>query len=179
VKRWMLFLVLSVLPFYLYPYFPLYAKEVKGADQYVIAGMNMASTLIIILLSLPTGSLADRFGRKKMIFSMMPLYCASLLLLIYAPTPQYLLLAGLLNGFNTLIAAIQGAITVEIIPRELLGSWFGLLGLIRGLVGVLAPLIGGYLWEAVSPSAVFHLILLTQLGKALILLSMPSTVTRG
>ncbi len=179
VKRWILLLVLSVLPFYLYPYFPLYAKEVKNADQYVIAGMNTASTLIIVLLSLPTGNLADRFGRKRVIFSMMPLYCASLLLLIYAPTPKYLLLAGLLNGFNTLIAAIQGAITVEIIPRKLLGSWFGILGLIRGLVGVLTPLIGGYLWKVISPSAVFHLILLTQLVKVLILLSIPSTVTRG
>jgi len=110
---------------------------------------------------------------------MMPLYCASLLLLIYAPSPEYLILSGLLNGFNTLIAVTQGAITVELIPKELLGSWFGVLGLLRGLVGVLAPLIGGYLWEALSPSAVFYLILAAQLGKAAILLSMPPEVTRG
>ncbi len=179
VKRWIVFLILSILPFYLYPYFPLYAKDVKGADQYILALMNTASTLIVVLLSLPTGGLADRFGRRRMILSMMPLYCASLLLLIYAPSPEYLILAGLLNGFNTLIAVTQGAITVELIPRELLGSWFGVLGLLRGLVGVLAPLIGGYLWEALSPSAVFYLILAAQLGKAAILLSMPPEVTRG
>jgi len=175
----MLLLVLSVIPFHLYPYFPLYAKEVKGADQFILAGMNAASTLIVVLLALPSCGLADRFGRKRLIFMMTPLYCAGLLLLVYAPSPQHLLLSGLLIGFNTLIAVTQGAITVEIIPKELLGSWFGVLGLIRGLVGVVAPLIGGYLWEAVAPSALFHIILAAQVGKVLILLSMPSSVTRG
>lgn len=131
------------------------------------------------LSALPSGGLADRFGRKRLIFMMTPLYCAGLLLLVYAPSSQHLLLSGLLIGFNTLIAVTQGAITVEIISRELLGSWFGVLSLVRGLVGVVAPLMRGYLWEAVAPSAVFHIILAAQVGKVLILLSMPSSMTRG
>jgi hypothetical protein len=43
----------------------------------------------------------------------------------------------------------------EIVPQEQMGRWFGLIGLVRGLVSVPAPLLGGLIWEHIAPQYVF------------------------
>jgi MFS family permease len=43
----------------------------------------------------------------------------------------------------------------EIVPKEQMGRWFGLIGLTRGLVSVPAPLLAGLIWEHAGPRYVF------------------------
>ena len=179
VKHWILYLMLSTFPMYIGNTFtPLYVAEVQGANEVILGWMFTASWLAVIVLALPIGRFADRFGRKKMILLMTPLYCASLFLTVYAWDENILILSGFLSGFFTLMAVTQGAITTELVPRELLGSWFGVLGLFRGVIGIISPIVGGVIWEIASPEYIFYFLIATQLVKLVILGTIPLKVQR-
>jgi len=177
VKRWLLYISLSTIPMAVSPvYLPLFAAELKHADQLVLGGMAAASMVAPLSLSIAIGRLADTIGRKKVIYLTTPLYCASLLLLIYASDSTILLASGVFQGFFMLSAVTQGAMTAELVPTPLLGRWHGLLGVVRGVVTVLAPVIGGSLWGSINPESVFFFLIATQLLKFLILMTVPETL---
>lgn len=174
VKRWIIFLMLSSFPMYIGNIFtPLYAAEVKGANESILGWMFTASYLVIIPLAFPMGRLADTFGRKKLILLMTPLYCISLLLLLNAWDDTTLIISGFFNGFYMLMSVTQGAITAQLVPRELLGNWYGIIGLFRGLVSIASPTLGGIIWETIGSEYIFYFLIATQLGKLLILVTIP------
>ena len=179
VTRWLVYTMISTVPMYLAFYIPYYAKEIKGADPYVIGLMDSAYWASSVFLALPVGILADRYGRKKMVALLTPFYCLALVLLVVAPSDLVLILAGLLNGFFMLGAITQAAIGLELVPREMLGSWNGLNSLSRGVVNIVAPIIGGLLWASLGPEYVFYFLIATQVVKLGILWTIPSSVTRG
>ena len=179
VTRWLIYTMISTVPMYLAFYIPYYAKEIKGADPYVIGLMDSAYWASSVFLALPVGVLADRYGRKKMVALLTPFYCLALVLLVVSPSNLVLILAGLLNGFFMLGAITQAAIGLELVPREMLGSWNGLNSLCRGLVNIAAPIIGGLLWASLGPEYVFYFLIATQVVKLGILWTIPSSVTRG
>jgi len=177
--RWIAYLTLSSFPMYMIIFVPLFAAEVKGADQFTLGWMDMAFWLVILLLALPLGRLADVFGRKKTILLLVPLYCLSQLLLIHAWSGAALIAAGMMGAFFMLADVTEWAITAEMVPREQLGSWYGVLGLFRGITGMALPVLGGAIWQAFGPECVFYLLIVSQLAKLLILASVPSSITRG
>ena len=179
VKRWLLYRMVSSFPRYMAMFIPLYARELKDANQYVLGTMDSAYWLIIVLLAIPVGISADRFGRKKLLMLMTPVYCLSMLLMVYAPNSLILILASLLSGFTMIISVTQGAINAEIVPRELHGSWFGLNGFARGIMNIVSPILGGLLWETQGPQYVLYFLAVTQILGLAILATMPSSVTRN
>ena len=95
-----------------------------------------------------------------MLFAIAPLTYAANLCLVFAPTlgvrgSLFLLLYGVLFGFNSISMALAASMTAEIMPKEQMGHWIGIVGLVRGLMGVPAPLIGGLVWEHIGPQYVF------------------------
>jgi MFS family permease len=178
VKRWILYRALSSTSWFLsLTYLPLFVAEVKGADQFVLGGMATASMILPLLLSIPMGRLADTTGRKKVIYIVTPLYSLSILLLIYASNPTILLISGFLQGFFMLGLVTQGAISQELVPTSLLGTWWGILSLLSGTMSVLAPILGGFIWSFLGPVYVFLFILFVEASKITLLwLSMPETL---
>lgn len=173
VKRWILYQMTSMLTMYMAFYVPLYAREVKNADQYTLGAMDTAFYVVVVLCSVPGGILADRIGKKRLIMLVTPLYCAAMLLLVSADSSPLLILAGLMSGFNFVAGVTQGAISVELVPRDLLGSWFGLNGLFRGLVSMASPVLGGVIWNSLGPQYVFYFLAATQILKLGILATVP------
>jgi len=142
------------------PFMPVYAHQFKGADEFVLGGISMAITVVPMLASMPLGRLADRYGRKKLLFAIAPLTYAANLCLVFAPpsgvgASLFLLLHGMLFGFNSISMALASAMTAEIMPKEQMGRWIGIISLFRGLLGIPAPLIGGLIWEHIGPQHVF------------------------
>ena len=173
VRRWLIYYMLMSIPWYMGFYIPLYAKQVKGASTLVLGFMDSGYWLAVVLLALPVGLAADRLGRKKVILVLTPVYCLGLFMLGTAHSDIALLAAGALNGFTMLAAVTESSITVELVPRELLGSWFGVLGFFMGLTSFAAPIIGGYLW-GIDPSLILLFLSATQIVKLVILAMMPS-----
>jgi sugar phosphate permease len=70
------------------------------------------------------------------------------------------------------------AISVDLVPGKYLGSWYGIQGFCRGLVGIASPIICGYLWSIISPSSVFIFLAGTQLIALFVLLMVPTKITK-
>jgi MFS family permease len=173
VRRWILYQMASMLTMYMAFYVPLYARTVKGADQYTLGAMDTAYYAVIVLFAIPSGILADRIGKKKLIMMITPLYSAAMLILVAADSGPLLILAGLMSGFSFVAGVTQGAISVELVPRDVLGSWFGLNGLFRGLVSMASPILGGVLWSSLGPEYVFYFLAVTQVLKLGVLATVP------
>ncbi len=156
LKRWIAVASLSRVPMSMIVLFlPVFAHEVKGADEYILAGMTMAGTVTYLLFGIPMGRLADRIGRKKVIYIATPLWYASTLLLVLSPNAATLILAGAFWSFYSITSIVTSSMTMELVPVGQMGRWSGLLGLFGGLVSVPAPLIGGLIWRGLGPAYVF------------------------
>jgi MFS family permease len=180
VKKWIVYTCLSTFPMFVNPlYIPLYAAEVKGADQFILGSMAAASMIIPLILSIPVGHWADRVGRKKIMYVTTMFHCSSLVLLILSPNSTTLISSSILQGFFTLAQVTQAAMSAELMPTHLLGRWYGLLGFFRGLVSVAAPVVAGLIWDSVGSAYVFVFLIVTELGKMIVLTKIPETLKAG
>jgi len=181
MERWVVFDCTSKLPYYVGTtvYVPLFAVKVKSADQFTLGAMATGLAVTPPLFSLPMGKLADIMGREKVIYVTTSIYCLSLLLLVYAPNPTILIISAILQGFSEVVSVIRGAMTAELVPSYLLGSMYGILGLFRGIVSIITPLIGGVIWDIIGPEYVFFFVIATQLLNILLLSTIPETLKRA
>ena len=117
----------------------------------------MASATVVaqLVFGIPVGRLADKIGRKRIIYWLTPLWYASNLFLAFSPSPITLVLSAVLLAFYTISSGATSAMTLELVPLEQQGKWGGLLGLFTGLVTIPAPIIGGLIWRDLGPMYVF------------------------
>lgn len=156
LRRWLLVASLTWFPMAMTsPFLPLFAHQVKGADQYLLGIMTTAAVVTRLVFGIPLGRLADRIGRKKVIYLLTPLWYASNLLLVFSFSSATLILAGALQTFYLVSAGITAAMTLELVPVEQMGKWSGVIGFVRGLVTIPASLLGGLVWKELGPAYVF------------------------
>jgi sugar phosphate permease len=70
------------------------------------------------------------------------------------------------------------AISVELVPLKRLGSWVGIQGFCGEVVGIVLPIICGYLWAFVFPGSVFYFLVATQIVAFVMLVLVPTEITR-
>jgi MFS family permease len=95
-----------------------------------------------------------------LLFSIAPLTYAANLCLVIAPATRghaspLIVLYGVLFGFNSISMGLASSMTAEIMPKEQMGRWIGVISLVRGLFAIPAPLMGGLIWEHIGPQYVF------------------------
>ncbi|NOR84131.1 MAG: MFS transporter [Ardenticatenales bacterium] len=139
----------------------------------------MASATVVaqLVFGIPVGRLADKIGRKRIIYWLTPLWYASNLLLAFSPSPIALVLSAALLAFYSISSGATSAMTLELVPLEQQGKWGGLLGLFTGLATIPAPIIGGLIWRELGPRYVFLIPLAVDLLLRIPLLtSIPETL---
>jgi len=178
LKRWLAVGCLSELPLAMtLPFLHLFAKEIKGAEQYTLSMMTVAMVVAHILFGIPFGRLADRLGRKRIIYMLTPLWYLCGALLVLARGPTMLVLAGALWGFYPIMTVVTSSMSLELVPVQHMGRWAGLRGVFAGLVTVPGPLIGGLIWRHVGPAYVFIIPIALDLALRLPLLAtIPETL---
>ena len=117
--------------------------------------MATATVVARLVFGIPLGRLADRIGRKRVIYLLTPLWYVSNLLLAFSTGPIMLVLYAAFQAFYSILSGVTGAMTMELVPVEQQGRWSGLLGLFAGLVTVPAPIVGGLIWRELGPLYVF------------------------
>ncbi|MFH2119502.1 MAG: MFS transporter [Pseudomonadota bacterium] len=144
LKRWLGVASIAQLPLgMVFPFTQVFAYQIKGANEFVLGAMVAGSALASIALAIPLGRLADRIGRKKILFITIPLFWLSNLMLILAPSPVFLVIAGILQGFYFIGASIAAAIERELVPPEQMGRWIGINRFFKMLLGAFLALTAG------------------------------------
>ena len=150
------------------PFRGIYMVDVKGADEFILGWRGTVSTALTVLLSIPAGRLADSFGRKKIAYVSRVFGWVAILITIFTPLthPEYLIIASLMEGFQMALFIGWTAFDQELIPLKARGRWSGITMLAHGIIGVIAPIMGGIIWN-LNPNFIWWINLI---GDAFIIL---------
>ena len=178
LKRWLAIAAIGQLPVgMVFAFSSVYAHEVKGADAMVLGAMATAAAVGSIALAVPLGRVADRVGRKRVLYATIPLFSLSCIVLVWAPVPAALLLAGALQSFYYIGGPIAAAMERELVPAAHMGRWIGIARVVKMLVSATLVLVAGAIWDRLGPEYVFLAFVAIDLGIRLPLLaSMPETL---
>jgi MFS family permease len=178
LKRWIVIGSICQLPLgMVLPFAQVFAHEFKGANQYMLGAMATGAALASIICAIPLGRLADRVGRKRVLYITLPLFWASNLLLLWAPSPTFLIAAGVLQGFFFIGAPIAAALERELVPAEQMGRWLGMMRFFRMLLNATLALVSGVVWDKLGPHYVFlSFIAIDMLVNVPLLIGMPETL---
>ncbi|MBS7619589.1 MFS transporter [Candidatus Bathyarchaeota archaeon] len=146
------------------PFWMLYAAVVHKASAMTMAYMVTVRTVTNIVLSPIAGKYVDRFGRKKMIISGRGvMYLATIVFIIFGGEP-YLLLAWVLMGVNDATGIAWSAKEVELVDEEDRSKITALSHASFNSLAVPASILGGFLWDSVSPIAPFLIMMIIDGG---------------
>ena len=115
-----------------------------------------AFNLVAALASYPAGWLSDRFGRRRILTSSFVIF--SLTYLGFGLTRRVVVIAccfvlyGLYQGISR---SVGKALATDRVPQTLHASAIGWYTATAGLVGLVASLVAGQLWDRVGHASVF------------------------
>ncbi len=159
------------------PFTQVFAREVKGADQFILGAMVTGFALTPFLLGILLGRIADRIGRKRVLYLLAPLFWVSNLMLIWAPGPIFLVMAGVLQGFINVNLVVTGAMNFELVPPEQMGRWIGISRFFRMLSAAAAAYLAGAIWDNIGPHYLFLMVAALDIFVRIpLLIGMPETL---
>jgi len=150
-----------------------------GVSTVMIPMVYLLFNLIYSLSSIPAGMAADKFGKKRVMLLGFVLFA----FLYYgfgvaSGTKAIWVLFGLYGLFMGLTEGIQKAFLATIIPQDFKATAFGVYHTVVGLAMFPASLIGGWLWDHVSPSATFYFGAITASSSAILFIVFITMVRR-
>jgi len=128
-----------------------------GIPTVMIPIVYLLFNLVYSISSVPAGIAADRFGRKRIILLGFVLFA----ILYYGfavakDATAVWVLFGFYGLFMGLTEGVQKAFLATIIPPDFKATAFGVYNTAVGSAMLPASLIGGWLWDNISPSATFY-----------------------
>ena len=125
-------------------YASLYFKGL-GAGDFVLGVIGFAGTMALALVQFPGGYLADKHGRRWLIFTMTYGVALSHLFYIFAPAWHFILVGVIIQNFCLLYQPALFAIMLDSVAPENRGAGYTLQSVITRMVSLPASLIAGYL----------------------------------
>ena len=103
-----------------------------------------------------------------------------MVMVILAPSPQWLIVAWIFRGIG-LSSTAYDAIALELVPPSQRGRWLGITNAFSSISRIPAPLIGGFLYRGSRSYLIFLIPLLLDLGfrMPLLALKIPETSNNG
>ena len=134
--------------------------EQSGTDT-LVAVVQTASTLPIVLLALPSGALADTFDRRRLLIAVQAFLTATGLLLTvltvagHMPSTLLLTLTFVLGAGQALTAPAWQSLIPELVPRSQLASASALGAISMNLARAVGPAVAGLLIAQAGAGVVF------------------------
>ncbi len=120
-----------------------------GLNMFQISLFSVIASLIQILFEIPTGAIADLYGRKTAIIVGESIYTLSALLILFSNNFYYILLVLALNSFSTtMISGAAESLEIDYIEKknkDLLPTFLTKEVSIDGLGTVISGIVGGLL----------------------------------
>ena len=131
--------------------------EQVGIPTVMIPAVYLLFNIIYSLSSIPLGIVADKYGKKRLILLGFVLFAGLYYGFAVAKSASAIwVLFSLYGVFMGLTEGIQKAFLATIIPPDFKATAFGVYATAVGLATLPASLIGGLLWDRISPAATFY-----------------------
>lgn len=109
------------------------------------------------LLSAPAGALSDRIGQLRVMRAGWLIYALAYLGFAIADRAWQIWVIYIFYGlYYATTEGVATALVARIVPESLRGTAYGFFNASLGLMSLPANLIGGALWDKISPSATFY-----------------------
>jgi MFS family permease len=137
-----------------FPFWTLYVFKVMRASQAQLGITIAISTAIPALTGLTLGPRLDRIGRKTFLALSEWSSIGAFLPLLFGTRVEFAYFAGIFWGlvYSLWVPALY-AYAVDHFGREKFGQTLGTMSLVSGVTSAASPLLGGWLWDNVSPKA--------------------------
>lgn len=150
-----------------FSFLSVYMQDIASLSISQIGLMSSIFGIAMMAVMFPAGWLADRVGERVNIAASFLFLSAALSIIILVPpaSPAWVYAVGwVIAGVGVGLAtpAYQSLIS-KAVPKNRRGIAFGLFSTSLGIVSLPAPVIGGFLWENVSPQFPFMLTALASL----------------
>ena len=119
----------------------------------IYAGFNLVAALI----SYPAGSLSDTWGRRSVLLASFIIFFIAYL--GFARAKSFVLIATLFvfyGLFQGIFRSVGKAFASDFVPEQLRASGVGWYSATVGLLGLVANIVAGLLWDRVGHAAVFY-----------------------
>jgi MFS family permease len=168
-QLWVLFIVaiLSSFGFQVFwSFVTVYCVQVIGMNMMQWSITSVAGNLVAAVFMMPSGILSDRAKRKPYIIASQALTSVTSLGYIASTSYPGVLVTRILGGlgeglggnvFSSVGGPVWQALVIDVAPENFRGSVLGLMGAVTGFASSPAPIVGGYLYENVSPQSPFYL----------------------
>ena len=135
-----LILITAAIP---YTYYGLYIEGL-GGDPYIVGLIGLVSNVALALVQFPGGYLADRYGRRALIFTMTFAFSITYLLFAIAPNWQFFMVVSVIQSLFLIYRPALQALVSDSTPPEKRGLSFSIINLLH-YVSFPSPLIAGIL----------------------------------
>lgn len=128
-----------------------------GVKTGTIPLLYLTFNVVSAALSIPAGIMADRVGKRRVIFASYIIFSLVFIGFAVATSPLHAwLLFGAYGFFVAINEGVQRAYVATIIKPEIKATGYGIYHTIIGLSALPSSIIGGALWQNIAPQALFY-----------------------
>jgi MFS family permease len=156
----------------------LYLLNVMEAPIFVVGLISTVQSSSQILFQLPGGVLADRIGRKKVIILGTTLRIIGPVLLLLAPSWEWVIPGMIFNAMSALYMPAFNAIIADSLPRERRGTAYGVYRTVTSIPNIVMPILSGIYIDAMGLEKGVKTGLLLYIGAAILAMSLRAIFLR-
>ncbi len=150
-----------------FPFWTLYIFNVMGATQGQLGIALAISAGIPALTGLTLGSKLDRVGRRPFLAASEWSSVGAVIPLVFGSRPEFAYISAVFFGLvYSLWVPAMNAYIVDHFGRDRFGETVGATSLVGGIASAASPVLGGWMWDNISPKAplLLTLLLATMIG---------------
>jgi MFS family permease len=132
-----------------------YATKVLLIDEVLWAFIIAIVPITTIILAIPVGKFVDKIKRKIPLLASMLIFGLAMWIFVYGDLARVAVSLILVGAGQVMLNASFGALQTDLTPREQRGKVNGFVNFANCIIMAAGSLLGGYLYEHVSPQAPF------------------------
>ena len=126
---------------------------VESDAQRFLARFSLVLGGSVLLIALPSGRMADRWGRKPLVLAACAMTTVGTILIVLFRDLNAMTYAGALIGFGSgIFISADFALLTDIVPNDEAGRYLGISGIASAGGGAIARLLGGSLIDPINKS---------------------------